>query len=118
MEVEPTNQVTFENVLNLSGGQPAWASMNAQIRSITKHYGTGETTVSFGPPQNNNAEALFALIQFSRPRFVWNNPSLRETASLGDSQGTVDASGHTPIENSDGGSGTKSLFGATFAYTA
>lgn len=113
VEVEPTNQVTFGDSVNLTGGLAAWATMNAQVRAITKHYGSGETTVSFGPSPLNNADALFKIIQFTRPRFVWWNNDLRETANQGDSGGEVEASGDTPKENTDTGSGTKAAIAAT-----
>jgi hypothetical protein len=117
VEVEPTNQVTFANSLNLTGGLAAWTTMNAQVRAISKNYGTGETNVSFGPSSRNNADALFKIIQFTRPRFVWWNPNLRETASLGDSSGVVESGGTTPAENTDSGSGTKAAIAATATVT-
>jgi hypothetical protein len=106
VEVEPTNQITFANTLNLTGGIAAWTTMAAQLQSITKHYGLGTTEVSFGPTKHNNADALNQLIQWTRPRFVWYNPALRETASYGDSGGVVDAGSNTAKENTDHGSGT------------
>lgn len=114
VEIEPTNQVTFGNVLNLTGGLAAWTTMNAQVQSITKQYGTGETSVSFGPTKHNNADALNQLIQWTRPRFVWYNPALRETASLGDGSGIIEATGETAKENTDHGSGTRSKIAAVF----
>ena len=118
VEVEPTNLVTFANKLNLTGGLTAWATMDAQVRAIVKNYGSGITTVSFGPSAVNNADALFKVIQFTRPRFVWWNPSLRETASLGDGAGSIDSSGPTPVENTDAGSGKMTLNGAIFNTTS
>lgn len=116
IEVEPTNQVTFANTLNLTGGLAAWATMAAQLQSITKHYGLGTTEVSFGPTKHNNADALNQLIQWTRPRFIWYNAALRETASYGESGGTIEAGGETAKENTDHGSGNRTLVGAISEY--
>ncbi len=110
VEAEPTAQVTFANVLNLTGGLAAWATMNAQLQTIAKHYGDGHTEVSFGPPEHNNAGQLFDLMQYSRPRFVWFNPALRETANYGTGGAAVDSSGKTPGENTSAGSGSSAEF--------
>jgi len=106
----PSGAVTFANKLNLTGGLAAWATMAAQIQSITRHYGTGEVSVSFGPPKHNNADALNQLIQWSRPRFVWFNPALRSSGKAASN------SGDTSKENTDHGSGTEKVSGAVYEY--
>lgn len=112
----PSGAVTFANKLNLTGGLSAWATMAAQIQSITRHYGTGEVSVSFGPPKHNNADALNQLIQWSRPRFVWFNPALQETGQISGGDGPIEAGGETPKENTDHGSGTEEVSGAVYEY--
>jgi hypothetical protein len=114
VEVEPTTLVGFGNVLNLSGGLAAWSTMKAQLQAIVKHYGTGHTEVSFGPPQGNSAAQMFELMQYSRPRFEWFNPTLRETAQVGADGTVVEAGGKTPAENTSHGSGGNAEF-AVFA---
>jgi hypothetical protein len=114
VEAEPTTLVSFGNVLNLSGGLTAWATMKAQLQSIVKHYGNGHTEVSFGPPQGNSAAQMFELMQYSRPRFEWFNPLLRETANYVTGGTAVDLNGRTPAENTSHGSGGSAEF-AVFA---
>jgi len=111
VESEPTALISFANVLNLTGGLAAWSTMNAQLQTISKHYGTGHTEVSFGPPAHNSAGQMFELMQYSRPRFVWYNPALRETANYGTGGAAVEAGGKTPAENTSAGSGGHSQIG-------
>ncbi len=113
----PSGAVTFANKLNLTGGLTAWATMAAQIQGITRHYGTGEVSVSFGPTKHNNADALNQLIQWSRPRFVWFNPALQETGQISGGDGPIEAGGETPKENTDHGSGVNGVFGASHKFT-
>lgn len=112
VENEPTALISFANVLNLTGGLAAWATMNAQLQGITKHYGTGHTTVSFGPAPHNSAGQLFELMQYSRPRFIWYNPALRETGKYATGGASVEAGGKTPAENTTAGSGGGGKVGA------
>jgi len=79
VQAESISTLTLANSLNLSGGAAEWAAMNAIIQSITKDYGSGETSVSFGPAKHINSGDLNALFQFNRMRRVWQNPSVRET---------------------------------------
>ena len=115
VEAEPTAYLTFANVLNLTGGLAAWETMNAQLQSIVKRYGTGHTSVSFGPPKHNSAGAMFELMQYSRPRFVWYNPELRETGNASLATGAVEAGGTTPAENGGAGGGYQA---ESFVYGA
>ena len=112
----PSGAVTFANKLNLTGGLSAWSTMAAQIQGITRHYGSGEVSVSFGPTKHNNADALNQLLQWSRPRFVWFNPNLQETGQLSGASGPVEAGGDTPKENTDSGSGTHKRFGVSGTF--
>lgn len=115
--VEPSFAVTFANRLNLTGGLAAWATMGAQLQGISRNFGTGEVSVSFGPNKHNNADALNQLIQWSRPRFVWFNPALRGTGQVSGGDGPIEAGGEVPKENTDHGSGTNPTTGASAAVT-
>jgi hypothetical protein len=57
---------------------------------------------------------MFELMQYSRPRFEWFNPTLRETAQVGADGTVVEAGGKTPSENTSHGSGGSAEF-AVFA---
>jgi hypothetical protein len=114
---EPSNAINFSKKLNLTGGLTAWATMAAQLQTIRKHYGLGETSVSFGPTKHNNADALNQLIQWSRPRFVWFNPAMQETGQVSGGDGPIEAGGEVPKENTSAGSGTNPQWGAQFKFT-
>lgn len=112
----PSGDITLAKRLNLTGGPAALSTMAAQLQTITRHYGTGEVSVSFGPTKHNNADALNQLIQWSRPRFVWFNPALQETGQVSGGDGPIEAGGETPKENTDHGSGSSELFAASGGF--
>ena len=109
--------VTLGNVINLTGGAAAWATMNAQIQQLIEDEGSGQTSISFGPPRHLGAGDLAALFQFGRWRRVWMNPLLMQTAAVGDTAGTVDLSADALKENTSEGSGTHPSIGAAFKTT-
>ena len=73
------------NLLNLSGGASAWATMNAQIYSVEYDFFRGKTTLQFGPHRHLTAEEFFQLIMQFRTRLVWDNPQIRNSGQ--DNQG-------------------------------
>ena len=109
--------VTLNNKLNLTGGHTAWATMNAQIQQLIEDEGSGQTSISFGPPRHLGAGDLAALFQFGRWRRVWMNPLLMQTAAVGDTAGTVDLSADALKENTSEGSGTHPSAGADWKFS-
>ena len=74
-----SNYYTPGNLLNLSGGASAWATMNAQIYSVEYDFFHGKTTIEFGPHRHLTTEEFFQLIMQFRTRLVWDNPQVRNT---------------------------------------
>jgi hypothetical protein len=70
---DPTasNYVDLGNTLNLSGGAAEWASMNAQIQSISEDYFTKDVTVEIGVASHLNSGQLSALLNMWRGRRNW-----------------------------------------------
>jgi hypothetical protein len=64
-------------VLNLTGSRTEWASMKAQIYSVTEDLGTGRTTLHFGPHKYLSPADLVAQLRASRTRVI---PELEERA--------------------------------------
>jgi hypothetical protein len=81
--------VHLGNLLNLTNGQTAWASMNAMVRTVEDAEGSGDVTVGFGPPRHLGARELCDLQLNNRQRRVWKNPLTIETGQAGDSGGDL-----------------------------
>jgi hypothetical protein len=94
-----SNYYTPGNLLNLSGGASAWATMNAQIYSVEYDFFRGATTIEFGPHRHLTTEEFFQLIMQFRTRLVWDNPQVRNTGQ--DSTGSnVEMAADNAKENS------------------
>jgi hypothetical protein len=50
-------------LLNLTNGNPAWATMGALIQSVQENLITGETTVHTGPPTQISVQDFIALLK-------------------------------------------------------
>lgn len=90
--------ITPANVLNLSGGDPDWESMNAVIYGVDIDFFQGRTAINFGPFKHLQAAAYFEMVMAFRYRQVWENPNLRNTGQAG-SAGATDLGGDSPKEN-------------------
>lgn len=62
VETECSGLLAIGKVLNVTGGDPAWESMNAIIQSITENLATGRTKVVFGPPARLATADLMELM--------------------------------------------------------
>lgn len=85
-----TQQIGMANTLNLSGGNSAWTTMNAQIQGIARNYGTGQTYVTIGPARHLRGGDLNAVFQFNRWRRIWQNPLVRENAQANNGGANVE----------------------------
>ena len=90
--------VTPANVLNLSGGNADWESMDAVIYGVDIDFFQGRTTINFGPFKHLQAAEYFEMVMAFRYRQVFDNPNLRNTgqASAGSS---TDLGNNSPKEN-------------------
>lgn len=91
--------VSLANCLNLSGGRAEWATMNAQIQSIQKDYGTGQTQVTIGPAKHLNAAQLMDIFRAWRFRLLTYNPAVRASGNPGTSSGGTEISKNAPKKN-------------------
>jgi hypothetical protein len=91
--------VSMLNTLNLSGGRAEWAAMNAQIQSIRKHYGSGETEVSIGPARHLNANQLMDIFRAWRARLITSGFSLRQSGNIGSGGSSTEIGKNAPKKN-------------------
>lgn len=77
-EEEVSGVVGMGNVLNVTGGRPEWAGMNALVQSVTEDIENGETRIEVGPPEQLGPQDLVELLKVGRRRMRWTNPLLIE----------------------------------------
>ena len=106
------------NSLNLSGGRAEWATMNAQIQSITKDFGTGRTTVTIGPARFLSAGDLTQLFLVNRMRRVYENPMTRASGMSPASGNTVGLGKNSARENTGTGLNSKAFLRLTYTQEA
>ncbi len=82
--------VNVTNCLNLTGGRPEWATMNAQIQSVREHYGRGETEVQLGMARHLSAGQLSSMLNMMRFRYPWYNPAIRTDNTISSTGSNVD----------------------------
>lgn len=74
-----TDEVAFNikpgNVLNVSGGLTAWATMNAQVHGVDYDIDAGTKTVSFGPNERLGPQDFLAMLKLMRDQ----RPTVRST---------------------------------------
>lgn len=83
-------------VINVSGGQPAWAGMRAQVASVRHRIGEGRTEVTLGMPRHLGGADILDLIRISRQRRVFVNPAARGNGSLARPAGRMELAMRTP----------------------
>ncbi len=67
-ERECSGTVRVRNILNISNGATAWASMNATVQEIEEQLNTGVTSIRVGTPSHLGAQDFVTLIQLTRRR--------------------------------------------------
>jgi hypothetical protein len=67
---EVPTEFNLGNTVNLTGGAPAWASMNALIQAITDDGATATTSVELGVNTHLSAGQLVDLLRINRTRNV------------------------------------------------
>lgn len=97
VEAAITAGVTHANKLNLTGGRTEWTTMNAQIQSIRKDYGRGETEIRIGPAKHLNAGEIYSLLKFLRFRQTWF--SIQSRLSGAATSGTLEITRNAPKKN-------------------
>jgi len=78
VEEECTGAIRLGNVLNLTAGNAAWASMNATVQAVSEDLDAGTTSVSLGVNKHLSAGQLVDLLRINRTRSAFRmttNPS-------------------------------------------
>jgi hypothetical protein len=90
-------------VLNLSGGNAAWLTMNALVQETVDSVDNGTTQISFGPPRYLGLGDIIQLLRMTRFRRLYINPATRVNGqSYG--AGSVQLGQDTPKESPSSGS--------------
>lgn len=106
--------ISMLNTLNLSGGRAEWETMNAQIQSIRKHYGSGETEVSIGPAKHLNANQLMDIFRAFRFRLQLINAGRGTGALGGTGSGGTEIAKNAPKKNTMEGLPNPSMLGIVY----
>ena len=90
------------NVLNLSGGDAAWASANMTIAGTDIDLMTNHQRIDIGPAKHLSPQDWNEMLQFFRSRRVFIAAGVRATG-YGNSSANVDMARHTPDANTVAG---------------
>lgn len=98
--------VLVGNVLNITGGRTAWASMRALVQAVDESIDNGTTRITIGPAQHLGPQDLVELLRVNRLRILRTRISTRTTGQGGNRQ-EVDQGVQQPV--SDAVSGARKL---------
>jgi hypothetical protein len=101
---EEISQDFFGKTLNITGGQPAWGTMNAVVQEVVEHLDSGKIFIKFGPAKHLGAADLAELTRSGRLLFESKNYSERLTAEVS-SNGTVEQGIYARVDNTSFGPG-------------
>jgi hypothetical protein len=87
----------YAKKLNVTGGDPAWASMNAPVHSVDWDLGTGKSTIGFGPVPELAPQDFLELQRMIRQRGTkWWSIEERGSKKIG-GDGVPSAAGDTIV---------------------
>ncbi len=86
-------------VLNLAGGRPEWAAMNALLQEIVDDLDAGRTTLKFGPAGHLTLQDLMEQLRANRTRTTSSHIKERQSGTPGDAP-EVDGPGLAPFIDS------------------
>lgn len=89
VEDEPTFSVGIGNVLNLTGAQAAWATMNALVRGVSVDIMTGTTTLDLSPNPHLAAGQIVDLLRVNRTRWLTGYAGSRTNANVGGGENSL-----------------------------
>lgn len=75
-------EVRLGNVVNLTGGLAAWASMNALVQQVACDIDLGVTEITCGPPRHLSIDQILELLRVGRIRRRWTNPSTQTDGTI------------------------------------
>ena len=109
-ENEPTGAWFPGRPLNITGGLAEWATMAAQVQTVTIDISSGTTSLTFGPAKHIGLDKLLQLLRVTRRRAdSWHHKSRHS----GDAQdGAVGMGGHAARHEHDahGGEPKRSVY--------
>lgn len=84
--------------LNVTGGDPAWATANACVQQVSERIDNGKTTIQVGPPPHLSVKDIIDWMRIWRVRKVRTNGSQRSSgqSALG---GRVELGQQAPLNN-------------------
>jgi len=83
VETECTGSIALGNVLNLTSGNAAWATMNATVQAVSGDIDSGTTRVTLGVNKHLSAGQLVDLLRINRTRSSFRMTSNASTGSPG-----------------------------------
>jgi hypothetical protein len=101
-EQETSGLAVVGNVLNVLGGRPEWAAMNAMIQTVSEDVDAGITRIQFGPPAHLGPADLAELLRINRLRLRWTNTTVQNDGTL---SGSSDVQLGKQTANADGTKG-------------
>lgn len=102
VEINFSETLSILAPLNLTGGRPEWAAMNAQVQDVEQDWGSKRTRVRVGPAKHLTPEQFLKMLNVWRDRRPWYNPNLR-TNNNANQNGEVQMADTTPQINSTEG---------------
>jgi hypothetical protein len=118
IQADISGGIGMGNTLNLSNGRSEWASMNAQIQSITKDLDQGKLSLRIGPTRLLSARGLMGMTAINRMRRIYNNPEARVTGQSPASSNTVTMGPNQAKENTNTGLDQKAFLRLLFTQSA
>jgi hypothetical protein len=103
-EQEVGGLVRIGNTINVTGGRPEWAIMNALVQSVVEDIENGRTEIVLGPPEHLGVQDLIELLKVGRRRQRWSNPDVADDGELQD-----DITLGSPTAKADSGLGPGQL---------
>lgn len=85
-EAEASTSTLVGRVLNLTGGLPAWAAMDALVQRAVTDIDQGRTELIFGPPRQLGPDDLIELYRVNRNRQPVTSYLTRTTGKSGSTQ--------------------------------
>lgn len=101
-EEECGGEAQIGKLLNLTGGIPEWATMNAQIQGVTENVDSGATQIPFGPAEHLSPQDMVELLRSNRERVPSWRLNERTTGKASGGGGKVEGGHLTDNENASG----------------
>ena len=114
IQADISGGIGMGNTLNLSNGRSEWATMNAQIQSITKDLDQGKLSLRIGPTRLLSARGLMGMTAINRLRRIYNNPAAKVTGQSPATSNTVTLGKNQAKENTNTGLDQKAFLRLLF----